>query len=98
MALLRFDWDPRKEGINRRRHRMAFDEASEVFFDEYALLLDDPDHSVEETRFLLVGMSSALRVLTVCHCVREGGDLIRIIGARQATRKEAAAYWERLKK
>jgi|ERR1022692_2095008 uncharacterized DUF497 family protein len=98
MADLRFAWDLRKERENRRKHRVSFDEASTVFFDEHALLIDDPDHSLEEDRFLLLGASSMLRILTVCHCVREDGDQIRIIGARRAEAWEEARYWERLRR
>src|SRR5580658_5447990 len=98
MGDLRFAWDLPKERANRRKHRISFDEASTVFFDEHALLIDDPDHSLEEDRFLLLGASSMLRVLMVCHCVREGGEVIRIMGARRAEAWEEARYWEGLRR
>ena len=98
MADLRFSRDPAKARGNLRRHRVAFEEAETAFLDEQALVLDDPDHSDREDRFILLGMSAALRVLFVCHCVRESGSLIRIISARRPTRGEQRQYWERLTK
>lgn len=62
-------------------------------FDDYdALQIYDPDHSEEEDRFILLGMSSALRVLVVCHCFRENDEQIRIISARKATKNEKSTY------
>ena len=98
MADLRFEWDPRKAATNRRQHRVSFEEAQTVFFDDHALLLDDPDESKDEERFVLVGLSAAPRVLTVCHCVRERGAVVRIISARKADKHEAAQYWARLRR
>jgi uncharacterized DUF497 family protein len=98
MEVLRFAWDRRKAAANLRKHRVSFEEAQTSFFDEEALILDDPEHSEAEDRFLLLGMRAALRVLAVCHCVREGGALIRIIGARRAVQSEQKQYWERLRK
>jgi uncharacterized DUF497 family protein len=97
MGKLRFSWDPRKARSNERKHGVSFDEATTVFLDERALLLDDPDHSSGEDRFLLLGLSSFMRLLVVCHCVRQG-DTIRLINARKATRREQRQYQERLKK
>ena len=77
---------------------MSFEEAQTAFFDEHALLLEDPDRDDPEERFVLLGLSSALRLLLVCHCVREGGDVVRIINARRATKAEGNQYWERLKR
>ena len=74
------------------KHGISFDEASTVFFDERALLFDDPEHSVDEDRFILLGMSDTAKVCIVCHCYRESDTVIRIISARQATRKEAEHY------
>ena len=91
-AVLRFEWDDRKDTQNRRKHGISFEEAQTVFFDEQALLIADPDHSMQEERFILLGMSSALRTLVVCHCYREEGDVIRIISARRATNRESAFY------
>jgi uncharacterized protein len=95
---LRFSWDPSKARQNLRKHRASFEEAETAFLDEQALLLDDPDHSDVEDRFILLGMTAAIRVLSVCHCVRESGSLIRLISARRATRAEEKQYWERLTK
>jgi uncharacterized DUF497 family protein len=97
MGKLRFSWDPRKARSNERKHGVSFDEATTVFLDERALLLDDLDHSSGEDRFLLLGLSSFMRLLVVCHCVRQG-DTIRLINARKATRREQRQYQERLKK
>ena len=98
MAELRFSWDPRKARSNERKHGVSFEEAQTVFFDEHALLLEDPDPSKGEQRFLLLGLSFASRVLLVCHCLREGGDVIRIISARRATKAEEGQYWERMRR
>ena len=89
---MRFEWDPRKDALNRRKHRVSFEEACTVFFDDHAVLYDDPDHSVGEDRFLLLGVSSRLRVLVVVHCLRESGEVIRIVSARRATRQERREY------
>ena len=92
MRELRFEWDENKNRLNRKRHGISFPEAQTVFLDDNALLIDDPDHSVDEVRFLLLGLSSGLRLLVVCHCVREAGNVIRIISARKADRSERKAY------
>jgi hypothetical protein len=89
---MRFEWDPRKCAANRRKHGVGFEEAESVFFDDTATLYDDPDHSADEERFLLLGLSARLRVLVVAHCAREGGEVIRIISARRATRPETEVY------
>ncbi|MEX1185819.1 MAG: BrnT family toxin [Gemmatimonadaceae bacterium] len=95
MADLRFEWDPQKAAANLRKHGVSFEEAETVFSDEHALLLDDPDHSIEEDNFILIGVSAKLRLLVVCHCYREGDEVIRIISARKATRTERRQYAER---
>jgi len=95
MTGLRFTWDPRKADSNRRKHGVSFEEATSVFLDETALLLDDPDHSADEDRFVLLGVSVRQRTLVVCHCYREDDEIIRIISARRATRREAQAYANR---
>ena len=81
MNEISFEWDDNKNQINIRKHRVSFDEAAGVFYDPHAILFDDPDHSVEEERFLIIGMSSVSRVCIVSHCYREYGDqdVIRII-------------------
>lgn len=94
---IRFEWDPRKNGANQRKHGVSFEEAQAVFSDERALLIDDPDHSAEEDRFIMLGLSAALRTLVVCHCYREAEDVIRIISARKATRPERVEYERRWK-
>jgi uncharacterized protein len=92
MSALRFEWDPRKAAANRRKHGVSFEDAQSVFADERARLIDDPDHSEEEDRFVLLGLSNSLRLLVVAHCYRAEGNVIRIISARKATREEQADY------
>ena len=87
-----FDWDENKNRINLEKHGITFEEASTVFFDDRAILFDDPEHSIDEDRFLLLGMSETSKVCIVCHCYRESDTVIRIITARQATRKEEQRY------
>ena len=93
---LSFDWDTRKARANLRKHGVSFEEARTTFFDENARVYADPDHSEDEDRFLLLGLSSRLRMLVVCHCLRERGSVIRIISARRADKQEEAAYREYL--
>ena len=92
MGALQFEWDERKAAANAKKHGFSFDEAKSVFADERAKLIDDPDHSEDEERFILLGFSSTLRVLVVCHCHRGEGDVIRIISARKATTTESKSY------
>jgi uncharacterized DUF497 family protein len=92
MSDLRFEWDPHKNRANQRKHGVSFEEARTVFLDDNALLIDDPDHSDDEDRFVLLGLSSALRALVVCHCYRARGNVIRIISARKADPSERALY------
>lgn len=92
MSRLHFEWDDRKAAANARKHGVSFDEAKSVFVDERAKLIDDPDHSEDEDRFVLLGLSSALRLLLVCHCYRSESNVIRIISARKATAKESNSY------
>ena len=93
--VLRFEWDERKARSNVRRHRVSFEEAQTVFFDDYSLMIDDPDHSADEHRLILLGLSSSLRVLAVCHTYRREGEVIRIISARRADPKERRQYESR---
>ena len=95
MAELRFEWDHAKDIANQRKHAVAFNEAASVLSDERALLPDDPDHSTEEDWFVLAGLSSALRRIVVHRAFRAGGDVIRLISARKATRAERAQYFRR---
>lgn len=97
MADLRVEWDQAKARANVRKHGISFEEASTVFYDDFAILVPDPDHSSSEERFLLIGLSAALRVLVVVHCDDEGGDEVRVISARRATRSERAQYDARWK-
>ena len=92
MSTLRFEWDPSKAAANLRKHKVSFEDAQTVFSDERARLIDDPDHSEEEERFLLLGLSSTLRLLVVAHCYRSAGNVIRIISARKATADEEHDY------
>ncbi|MES2257912.1 MAG: BrnT family toxin [Pseudomonadota bacterium] len=92
MTTLRFEWDEKKAAANARKHGVSFDEAKSVFVDERAKLIDDPDHSEDEERFILLGVSSALRLLLVCHCYRSEGNIIRIISARKASARESRFY------
>ncbi|WP_353237118.1 BrnT family toxin [Limnohabitans sp.] len=89
---LRFEWDPKKASSNEKKHGVSFEEARTVFFDENAKLIDDPDHSEDEDRFVLLGLSSTLRVILVCHCYRDEGGVIRIISARKASSHESKQY------
>jgi len=96
MQEIRIEWDPRKAAENRRKHGVSFSEAESVFADENALLMDDPFHSDGEDRFLLLGLSSGLRILVVVHCYREEDAVIRLISARRANAHERRQYDERL--
>lgn len=89
---LAFTWDPAKARKNLRKHGVSFEEAETVFYDDRARLVDDPDHSEAEDRFILLGLSRALRVLVVVHAYRETDTVIRIISARKATPQERTAY------
>ena len=93
MGNIEFAWDRRKARTNLATHGVSFEEAQSVFLDESARLIDDPDHSDEEERFLLLGYSFQARCLIVIHCYREDESLIRLISARQATKHEEAVYW-----
>ena len=95
MSAIRFDWDPTKAAANLRKHGVSFDEARTVFEDDEALILPDPQHSVGEERFALLGLSSALRVLIVVHCELDSGSVIRLISARKADRGERSDYVSR---
>lgn len=92
MSTLRFEWDERKAVANAKKHGVSFEEARSVFVDDRAKLIDDPDHSEDEQRFVLLGLSSALRLLLVCHCYRSEGNVIRIISARKASAREFRSY------
>lgn len=92
MADLRFEWVPRKDRANQKKHGVSFTEAKTVFLDEFARIIDDPENDEGEERFLMLGMSIGLRVLVVCHCVRGSDQVIRIISARRAGASERREY------
>ncbi len=92
MEKIKFVWDNRKEKTNISKHGVGFEEATTVFLDEYAIEYFDPDHSEDEDRFILFGVSRNLRVLVVCYCYRESDTIVRIISARKATKKESNSY------
>jgi len=94
MKELGFKWDKRKNKTNIKKHKVSFEEAQTAFKDENAIQYFDPDHSEDEDRFILLGMSVKLRVLVVCHCFRESELMIRIISARKADKSEEQDYWE----
>ena len=95
MRRLRFEWDPRKAAANVRKHGVSFEEARTVFYDENALLRPDEEHSDEEDRFLLLGLSGRLRTLVVCHCHRQADEVIRLISVRKANALERQQYENR---
>ena len=89
---LKFIWDENKDKLNQKKHGIFFEEAKTVFFDENGFEFFDPDHSADEDRFIIIGLSFHLRALVVCHCHREKDSVIRIISTRKATRKEREYY------
>jgi uncharacterized DUF497 family protein len=89
---IEFEWEPRKAAANRAKHKVSFEEAATAFEDEQALVIDDPEHSKSEDRFILLGMSRFPRLLVVVHCFREMDQKVRIISARKATRHEQSQY------
>ena len=90
--MIQFEWVPPKAATNLKKHQVSFEEAKSVFYDEFAIQFFDEDHSSAEDRFLMLGLSSEARLLLVCHCEREQGEVIRIISARKATKRESAFY------
>ena len=91
---IRFTWDEKKNTINQRKHGIAFEEAETVFYDENAILFDDPEYSEDEDRFLILGISRTERLCIVSHCYRDKDAVIRIISARKATSNETKTYNE----
>ncbi len=89
---MEFEWAPAKATSNLKKHGVSFEEARSVFFDDLAVQFFDHNHAATEDRFILLGVSYSARLLVVCHCERGEGDIIRIISARRATRKEASFY------
>ena len=93
MEMLFFEWDQNKNEINKAKHRVSFEEAETVFYDENAIMISDPDHSdIGEERFIMLGFSAAARLLVVCHCYRGADNVIRTISARKATAHETRQY------
>lgn len=97
MKEIRFSWDAGKAKQNSKKHKVSLEEGSTVFFDENAVEFFDPDHSKDEDRFLMLGLSRRLRVLVISYCLRKKGAEIRIISARKATKKEEKLYTGRKK-
>ena len=91
--MINFSWDRRKNEGNKKKHGVSFDEAKTIFYDENAIRYFDPNHSDDEDRFLMLGLSQRLRILIVCHCFRKDDSIIRIISARKATKGEEDSYW-----
>ncbi|MCR1795895.1 BrnT family toxin [Leptospira sp. id769339] len=92
MSSIDFEWDSVKDSSNKRKHGISFEEAKTVFYDENARIIHDPDHSVKEERFIILGFSHKLNLLMVSHCYRSSKDVIRIISARKATKSESKQY------
>lgn len=90
--MFQFEWDASKAAANFKKHQITFEEAKSIFFDEFGVQFFDEEHSSNEERFLMLGMSSEAKLLIVCHCEREHGSVIRIISACEATRRESAFY------
>ena len=93
MDRIKFEWDENKNKINKSKHKISFEEAKTVFYDEEALVIDDPEHSREEERFIILGFSKRANLLVVCHCYRKSESVIRIISARKATKSEERQYY-----
>ena len=96
MNYIKFEWDKTKNKANITKHKISFEEAKSVFYDENARLIADPDHSDSEDRFILLGMTSQLKILVVSHTYREDDERIRIISARNATKNESKYYFGRM--
>lgn len=92
MDMIRFEWDKNKNRTNQSKHGISFTEAQTVFYDNEALVIDDPEHSEEEERFIILGLSNKANLLVVCHCYRASETVIRIISARKATKTERQYY------
>lgn len=91
-STISFEWDENKNSINKEKHGISFEEAKTVFYDPNARVLADENHSSDEDRFLILGLSNLLRTLVVCHCYRKDNDVIRIISARKANAIENRQY------
>jgi uncharacterized protein len=94
MDKISFQWDPNKNKTNIKKHKITFEEAKSVFFDENARVIQDPEHSINEERFIILGLSFKLNLLIVVHTYIENDEVIRIISARKATKSESKYYQE----
>jgi uncharacterized protein len=94
MNTIQFNWDENKAKANIKKHGVSFIEATSVFDDDAARLIFDPDHSEDEDRFILLGVSCKLKMLVIVHCYKDDVNIIRIISARKATRPEEKQYKE----
>lgn len=92
MDIIKFEWDENKNRTNQNKHGISFTEAQTVFYDDEALVINDPEHSEEEERFIVLGLSNKANLLVVCHCYRASETVIRIISARKATKTESQYY------
>jgi len=92
MAYIQFQWDITKNDTNIKKHHISFEEAQTAFYDPKARIISDPEHSKDEDRFILLGISQKLNLLVVCHCYRSADEVIRIISARKATKNESSQY------
>ena len=97
MKAIHFEWDNKKNFQNIKKHKISFEEAKTVFFDDNARMIFDPDHSDDEDRFILLGLSKFFNILVIVHCYIEDESIIRIISARKANKNEKNYYWELLK-
>ena len=93
MDNIKFEWDETKNRTNQKKHGISFHEAKTVFYDSEARVIDDPEHSEEEDRFIILGLSKKANLLIVCHCYRDSDSVIRIISARKATPRESQQYY-----
>ena len=94
MTKYKFEWNQNKSDSNRVKHGISFDEAKTVFYDDHGRLIPDPDSSIHEERFILLGQSAEFKTLIVCHCYRDKNESIRIISARKANKGERKQYKE----
>jgi len=94
MKNISFIWDSKKNSTNIQKHGISFEEAKSVFYDDNARLTHDPDHSEDEERFIILGLSEKLNILVVCHCYKKDSEIIRIISTRKATKNEKKQYQE----
>ena len=92
MNNITFSWDEKKSESNKQKHGVSFEEAKTVFADDYGRLIADPDHSEDEDRFILMGLSNQIRLLLVCHCYKEEENVVRIISARKVDKAEIKQY------